>query len=265
VDDTITRPLALVTGASSGIGLELAKELCDRGYDVVVSAEDAAVEDPGLLDGAGTPVLAVRADLADPSGVQELDDRVRELGRPLDILAINAGVGVGGHFIETALDAHLNLVDLNVRSAVHLARLRLPEMVQRGDGGVLFTSSIAATMPGPYQSTYNASKSFLSSFAEALRVELEDTGVTVTALMPGPTETNFFRRADIEDTKLGQTKKDNPRRVARDGLDALSAGKDHIVAGSAKNKVQVAAAKLLPDTATAAMHGRLSEPGSGDS
>jgi uncharacterized protein len=84
-------------------------------------------------------------------------------------------------------------------------------------------------------------------------------------LMPGPTETNFFRRADIEDTKLGQTKKDDPRRVARDGLDALSAGKDHIVAGSAKNKVQVAAAKLLPDTATAAMHGRLSEPGSGDS
>jgi short-subunit dehydrogenase len=137
-------------------------------------------------------------------------------------------------------------------------------MVQRGEGGVLFTSSIAATMPGPYQSTYNASKSFLYSFAEALRVELEDTGVTVTALMPGPTETNFFRRADIEDTKLGQSKKDDPREVARDGLEALSAGKDHVVAGSAKNKAQVAAAKVLPNTAMAAIHGRQSKPGSGD-
>jgi len=264
VDETTTRPLALVTGASSGIGLELAKELKDRGYDVVVTAEDAAVEAPDLLDGAGAPVLAVRADLAEPSGVQELDDRVRQLGRPLDILAINAGVGVGGRFIETELDAHLNLVDLNVRSAVHLARLRLPEMVHRGEGCLLFTSSIAATMPGPYQSTYNASKSFLYSFAEALRVELEDTGVTVTALMPGPTDTDFFRRADIEDTKLGQSKKDDPREVARDGLDALFAGKDHVVAGSVKNKAQVAAAKVLPDPAMASIHGRMSEPGSGN-
>jgi uncharacterized protein len=264
VDETKTRPLALVTGASSGIGLELARELRDRGYDVVVTAEDAAVEDPGLLGEGATPVLAVRADLADPLGVEKLDDRVRQLGRPLDILAINAGVGVGGHFIETELGAQLNLVDLNVRSAVHLARLRLPEMVQRGEGGVLFTSSIAATMPGPYQSTYNASKSFVYSFAEALRVELEDTGVTVTALMPGPTETNFFRRANIEDTKLGQSKKDDPREVARDGLDALSAGKDHVVAGSAKNKAQVAAAKVLPDTAMAAIHARMTEPGSGN-
>ncbi len=128
---------------------------------------------------------------------------------------------------------------------------------------MLFTSSIAATMPGPYASTYNASKSFLLSFAEALRVELQDSGVTVTALMPGPTDTNFFSRAGMEDTKLGQTKKDDPRQVAADGFAALMAGKDHVVAGSTKNKVQAAAAKVMPDKVSALLHGAMSKPGSG--
>jgi short-subunit dehydrogenase len=253
-----------VTGASSGIGLELAKELWARGLDVVVTAEDAAVEDPALLGGEGTPVLAVRADLAEESEVERLAARVAELGRPVDVLAANAGVGVGGDFAHGDLRAHLRLIDLNVRSAVHLTGLYLPGMLERGDGAVLLTSSIAATMPGPYASTYNASKSFLLSFAEALNVEVEDRGVAVTALMPGPTETNFFRRAGIEDTKLGQTKKDDPRDVARDGLDALFSGKDHVVAGSFKNRIQATAAKVMPDHATASMHGKLSEPGSGN-
>jgi short-subunit dehydrogenase len=136
-------------------------------------------------------------------------------------------------------------------------------MIARGEGGILFTSSIAAVMPGPYMSTYNASKSFLLSFAEALRVEVRDAGVTVTALMPGPTDTDFFERADMEDTKLGQSKKDDPRDVARDGFEALLAGKDHVVAGSIRNRAQVAAAKAVPDKVAAAAHAPMSKPGSG--
>jgi len=136
-------------------------------------------------------------------------------------------------------------------------------MVARGDGGLLFTSSIAATMPEPFQSTYAASKAFLLSFAEALRVELEDDGVVVTALMPGPTETNFFERAGIEDTRLGQMDKDDPVDVARDGVDALLAGKDKVVAGSMKNRAQAVTARVVPDSLKAKVHGKLTEPGSG--
>jgi len=138
-------------------------------------------------------------------------------------------------------------------------------MVARNSGKVLFTSSIAASMPGSYQAVYNASKSFVQSFAEAIRNELKDTGVTVTALMPGPTDTEFFERADMEDTRVGSGKKDDPAQVARQGFDALMSGKDHVVAGSFKNKVQVVAGKVMPDTAKAEMHRKMAEPGSGDS
>jgi len=263
MDGSTSRPLALVTGASSGIGLELANELVERDHDVVVVADDAAIERADLLE-RGSPVLALRADLTDPSAVAGVAERVDALGRPLDVLVINAGVGVGKRFVDGNLDDHLRLVDLNVRSAVQLAGLLLPAMVERDTGAVLFTSSIAATMPGPYESTYNASKAFLYLFAEGLRAEMHDTGVNVTALMPGPTETNFFERAGIEDTKLGQSKKDDPREVAREGLDALFAGKDHVIAGSVKNKAQVGMAKVLPDSAVGAAHRKMSEPGSGD-
>jgi short-subunit dehydrogenase len=257
------RQLAVVTGASSGIGLELARIFAENGFDLVVAAEDAGIEQvaTGLRD-RGTTVTAVLADLATSSGVTRLAEAVQRIGS-IDALAINAGVGVSGPFIETELSDHLRLLDLNITGAVHLSRLLLPAMAERGQGGVLFTSSIAATMPGPYLSTYSASKAFLLSFAEALRVELKDSGVTITALMPGPTDTEFFERAGMQDTKLGQTKKDDPRDVARDGFEALMAGKDHVIAGSAKNRAQTAAAKVLPDRATAALHGHLAAPGSG--
>jgi short-subunit dehydrogenase len=196
--------------------------------------------------------------------VEQLATSAAAAGRPVDALVINAGIGVLGPFVETDVHDHLRLVELNVSGAVHLAGRVLPGMASRGEGRVLFTSSIAATMPGPYMSTYNASKSFLYSFAQALRTELEDAGVTVTALMPGPTDTEFFERAGMEDTKLGQSKKDDPADVARDGVEAMLAGKDRVVAGSMKNKAQVAAAKVLPDTAMSAVHAKMSEPGSGD-
>jgi uncharacterized protein len=184
-------------------------------------------------------------------------------GTDATAVAINAGIGVSGEFVRTSLLDHLRLVELNVVGAVQLAHRMASQMVERGEGGVLFTSSIAGTMPGPYMSTYNASKAFLLSFSEALRVEMKDSGVTVTALMPGPTDTAFFERAGMEDTKLGQSKKDDPGEVARDGFEALMAGKDHVVAGSTKNKVQAAAAKVLPEKVTAAAHAPMSKPGSG--
>jgi short-subunit dehydrogenase len=264
MNDGNGRPLAVVTGASSGIGRELAREFVEHDFDVVVTAEDAGIETAAAaLRRPGATITAVRADLADPGGVEQLFRQVGLLNRPVDAVAINAGVGVSGPFIETDLRDHLRLVDLNVTGAVHLAHLLLPGMAARGKGGVLFTSSIAATMPGPYMSTYNASKAFLHSFAEALRYELKDSGVTITSLMPGPTDTDFFARADMEDTKLGQAKKDDPADVARDGFEALMAGKDHVVAGSLKNKVQATAAGVIADKATAALHGSMAKPGSG--
>jgi uncharacterized protein len=264
MDDNGARPLALVTGASSGIGLELAREFVEHGFDVVIAAEDPSIEAAAAeLRTSGSTVVPVRVDLAEPDGVEQLHHRVRELGRPVDALVLNAGVGVSGPFIETDLDANLRLISLNVTGAVQLAHLIVPAMADRGEGGVLFTSSIAAEMPAPYLATYAASKAFLFSFAEGLRAELKDSGVTVTALMPGPTDTNFFARAGMEDTKIGQMKKDDPRQVARDGFNALMAGKDHIVAGSLRNKAQVAAAQVVADKAIASVQGAMTKPGSG--
>jgi len=265
------RPMALVTGASSGIGLELARLFAQNGFDLVMCAENdeihAAAES---LEGGpghgndGVLTQAVQADLATQEGIQRLVDPVEWTDRPLDAVAINAGVGAAGPFVETPLQDDLRVVQLNVASAVYLAKQVLPSMVAAGHGRVLFTSSIAATMPGPYYATYAASKSFLQSFAEALRYELKDTGVTVTALMPGPTDTAFFERAGLEGTTVDQSSKDDPAEVAKDGFEALMAGKDHVVAGSAKNRMQAAAAKVMPQTAAAATHAKQTQPSDGE-
>jgi short-subunit dehydrogenase len=258
------RSLALVTGASSGIGRELAGEFVRGGFDVVVAAEDAGIIDVAReIEGQGAVARAVRVDLATYDGVQELYDAIRATGRPLKALAVNAGVGVSGDFAGNDVAAELRLVNLNVTSAVHLTRLVLPHMIEQGEGRVLITSSIAATMPGPYHATYAASKAFLYSFAEAIRHELRESGVTVTALMPGPTDTDFFDRAGMEDTKLGAMEdKDDAAEVARQGFAALMAGKDHVVAGSLKNRAQATAAKVLPETTKAKAQARMTEPGS---
>jgi short-subunit dehydrogenase len=258
--------LAVVTGASSGIGLELAKVFAEEGFDLVVAAEDieiAAAESE--LASMGVAVTSVRVDLSDAEGVQQLWSRVQSLGRPVDVIALNAGIGAGGAFAtDTDLDQELTLVDLNVRSTVHLAKLALREMVGRNEGRILFTSSVASTMPGAFQAVYNASKSFVQSFALALRNELKDSDVSITSLMPGPTETEFFERADMLDTKIGAGDKDDPEQVARQGFEALMAGEERAVGGSIKNKVQVAASRVMPDSAKAQMHRQMAEPGSAD-
>ncbi|HZX93370.1 MAG TPA: SDR family NAD(P)-dependent oxidoreductase [Myxococcales bacterium] len=260
---TGTKPLAVVTGASDGIGYELARVFADNGFDLVVCAEDGGiVEAAQAFAASGARVESVQADLATYEGNERLVERVRSLGRPVDALALNAGIGVGGPFIETDLEADLRLIALNIGSPVHLAKRFLPEMVRRGSGRVLITSSIASTMPAPFEATYGGSKAFDQSFAQALREELKETGVTVTSLMPGPTETNFFHRAGLDDTKVGAAEKDDPGKVALQGFEALMAGKDHVVAGSLKNRVQAMGAKVLPETAKAKLHRDMAEPGS---
>ena len=264
-----TRPLAAVTGASSGIGLELARQFAEHGFDLLIAAEDTGIERVAaeLTASTGATVVAVRVDLAEPNGPDVLYARIQDLGRPVEALALNAGIGAGGAFAatdDTATDLHdeLRLVDLNVRSTVHLAKHVLRDMVARDAGRVLFTSSIASTMPGAFQAVYNASKSFVQSFALALRNELKDTNVTITALMPGPTDTEFFERAEMEDTKVGAGPKDDPADVARDGFEALMAGKERVVSHSAKTKVQGRGSRFLPDSAKAEMHRKMAEPGS---
>jgi short-subunit dehydrogenase len=261
-----SKPLAVVTGASSGIGFALAKQFAEHDFDLVIAAENAELSSAAdQLRDMGARVDSVRTDLARPEGVEELAERIAGAARPVAALAINAGVGTSGAFVgESRLDDHLTEVDLNVRSAVHLAYRILPSMVEQRSGRVLFTSSIAATAPGPFMAVYNASKAFLKSFGEGLREELRDTGVTVTVLMPGPTDTEFFDRADMGDTKLGAGPKDSADEVAAQGFEALMSGKDHVVAGSTKNKVQAVAGNVLPDTTMAAQHRRMSEPGTAD-
>lgn len=259
------QPLAVVTGASSGIGYELARVCAENGFDLLIAADDSELMDAQeALKEHGGSVQAHRVDLATEAGVIELYRHIAGDGRPVEILALNAGAGAGGAFAtETELEDELRVIDLNVRSTVHLCKLVLADMVERDAGRVLITSSVAATMPGAFQAVYNATKSFDQSFALALRNELKDSGVSVTALMPGPTDTEFFERAGMEDTKVGAEGKDDPALVARHGFEALMAGDERVVAGSVKNKAQVLAGKAMPDSAKAEMHRRMAEPGSG--
>ena len=262
-DLTPAAPLAVVTGASSGIGLELARQFAEHGYDLVIAAEDAGIDDAAdALRATGRAVEAVRVDLARPDGVDQLYARIRATGRPLDAIAINAGVAVNGPFAETDLAAEVALIELNVTSSVRLAKRALQEMVPRDAGRILITSSIAAEGPGPYTAIYSASKAFLLSFAEAIRYELRDTGITVTALQPGATDTAIFARAGMEDTKLGAAPKTSAATVAKVGFDALMAGKEHVVAASLVEKLQVAAGPVVPAALKAAVQGSLTEPGS---
>lgn len=257
-------PLAVVTGASSGIGYELAKQFAAHGFDLIIAAEDESLAAAAAsLVTPRTRVEAVRADLTTADGVEELHRTITATRRPVAAAALNAGVGRGGPFLETDLADELEIIDLNITSTVHLAKRLLPDMVEDGEGRLLITSSIASTMPGSFQAVYNASKSFLQSFAQALQNELKDTGVTVTSLMPGPTETEFFERADMMDTKVGQSDKDDPAQVAAQGFDAMMAGKDKVVAGSWKTKAQGLANRVLPDSVKAHAHRGMAEPGSG--
>ena len=255
--------LAVVTGASSGIGFELANELASRGYDLVVASagnrlEGAAEE----FRAAGVQVLEVNADLATREGVDKLWQSVTQLGRPVDVACLNAGVGVGGLFEETDLDEELNMVELNCTGTVHLAKHIVRHMKANGAGKILFTASIAGEMVAPREAVYAATKAFVLSFAHSVRYELRDSGITVTALQPGPTDTDFFHRAGMDDTDVGQKGKteSEPKEVAKQGVDALMAGKDHVYAAAFKTKIEGMVANLVPGALKGAMHEKMAKP-----
>ena len=254
---------AVITGASSGIGLELARQFATHGFDVLLAAEDdrlsAAAHE---IRNLGAQVETVRTNLATPDGVDMLYKAIQALGRPVDAIAINAGVGVGGAFVDNDLKAELDMIALNVTGLVRLSKYIVKDMVARNEGRILFTASIASEMPAPFLAVYAATKAFVFSFAEGIRNELKDSNIVVTALQPGATDTDFFRRAGMEDTKVAVGPKSDPADVAREGFEAVMKGKDHVVAASFKEKVQVVLGQIAPETTKAEMHRKQTEPGS---
>jgi uncharacterized protein len=254
------RGFAVITGGSSGIGYEFAKVCAAENFEILIVADYGVEEAAERLRAGGAAVTGLSADLSTFDGNEGVAAAIQQSSRPVDVLALNAGRVVGGPFLETELQHELALIELNIGSVVHLSKRLLPAMVARGEGRVLITSLIAATMPGPYYATYAASKSFLLSFAEAIRYELKDTGVSVTALLPGPTDTDIFDRAGMQDTQVYQGPKDDPAVVAQDAFKALMAGDDKVVAGSVKNLLQTIAARLAPEQFKAARQAVYTKP-----
>ena len=250
-----SKSTVLITGGSNGIGLELAKVFAAEGYDLIIASSNRVNLDKAAesitLAGDGTTVKTLVADLSKPGGPKKLFDAVKELGRPLDVLVNNAGFGVWGDFArETDLKDELAMIQLNAASVVALTKMFAAGMVKRGSGKILVTASEASLAPIALMSIYAATKAFVYSFALSLREELKDTGVTVTALLPGATQTNFFVRANMEGTKFVQeAKMADPAKVARDGYDALMKGDDHVVTPF-KDKVMSTFTKLVPDSWT---------------
>lgn len=250
--------LAIVTGASTGIGRALADCAARDGYDLILAADEPLIHTAASELGA----VAVEADLATPEGVEQLLAAAK--GRPIDVLCANAGTGQGGAFMDQDFATWRHIVDTNITGTFLLVQRVLAGMIARGSGRVLVTGSIAGYVPGPFNSVYNATKAFADNFTEALRNEIEDVeGVTLTTLMPGATDTQFFERAGMLDTKIGRAEKADPAKVAKDGWDAMMAGKGHTVSGLA-NKIQVLGAGVTPEAVKAAAHRKLAEPGGGD-
>ena len=256
---TQMRPLAIVTGASSGIGFELAKCCTANGFDVLIAADEPEIEVAATeLRATGAGVQAIQVDLATQEGVDTLYAAAQ--GRPVAALLANAGRGLGRAFLEQDFEQIRDVVDTNVTGTLYLIQLVGREMVARGEGKILITGSIAGFMPGTFQAVYNGTKALLDSFSYALREELKDTGVTVSCLMPGPTETLFFERADLMDTKVGTDKKQPAAEVAKVGFEAMMSGDAAVVAGW-KNKLQATMANLIPNEALAEQHRKMAEPG----
>jgi short-subunit dehydrogenase len=256
-----SRPLAVVTGASSGIGYELASIAAAQGYDLIVAADEPAIHDAAIAFGAAAVMVdPVQADLATVEGVDRLHGAIGE--RPVDLLLANAGHGLGGGFLDQPFEDVLHVVNTNVVGTIDLIQRVGRGMRARGAGRILITGSIAGLMPGTYQAVYNGTKAFLDSFAFALREELRDSGVTVTCLMPGATDTDFFDRAGMADTKVGQGHKDDPADVARSGFDAMMRGEGDVVTGW-QNKLRAAISAITPSGVLAEMHRKMAEPGSG--
>jgi uncharacterized protein len=257
------RQFAIVTGASAGIGLELARQCADNGFDLLIAADEPAIEAAAQqLRAKGVEVESVQADLATLQGVDRLYAAVK--GRPVDALLANAGRGLGGAFLDQEFDQVRHVIDTNITGTIYLVQKVARDMRARNQGRILITGSIAGFMPGAFAAVYNGTKAFIDSFSFAIRNELKDTDVTVTCLMPGATDTEFFERADMLDTKVGQDDKDSAVDVAEAGFAAMMRGDGDIVTGW-KNKLQTTLANVTPAGILAEQHRKLAEPGTGES
>ncbi|HET7412852.1 MAG TPA: SDR family NAD(P)-dependent oxidoreductase [Pararhizobium sp.] len=253
--------LAVVTGASSGIGLELARCCAQEGFNLIIAADEPRINDAAEeLSALGVKVEPVQADLATPEGVETLYQAIG--GRQVDALLANAGRGLGHAFLDQDPEKFRKVVDTNVTGTLLLVHRVGRDMRERNRGRILFTGSIAGFMPGSFQAVYNATKAFVDSFAWALRNELKDTRITVTCLMPGPTDTEFFKRAEMDtDTGVGVSpSKEDPAKVARVGFEAMMHGDPGVVSGFS-NKLQVAMAHLVPAEVLADQHRKMAAPG----
>jgi short-subunit dehydrogenase len=258
---TNARPFAIVTGASAGIGYELAALCATNGYDLLVAADEPAINTAAeAFRALGASVDAVQADLATTAGVDALYAAAK--GRSIDALLANAGHGLGHGFLDQDFDEVRHVIDTNITGTIYLIQKVGRDMRARGSGRILITGSVAGFMPGTYHAVYNGTKAFVDSFSFALRAELKGSGVTVTCLMPGPTDTEFFERANMLDTKVAQDPKDDPADVAKAGFDAMMRGDGDVVTGW-KNKVQTTIANVTPAGVLAEMHRGKAEPGSG--
>ncbi|MFE4454407.1 SDR family NAD(P)-dependent oxidoreductase [Streptomyces sp. NPDC056796] len=255
-------PLVLVTGASSGIGYELALLFAVNGFDLVATGRSGKIDAAARgLARYGGDVVPVRADLARADGVEAVWRAVERTGRPLDAAVLNAGRSIGGAFLDTDLDDELRLIDLNVTSVVHLAKYVARHMAAGRRGRILITSSLSATLPTPYETVYGPSRAFTRMFALGLREELKEYGVSVTALLPGATDSDFHARAGMNDTAFGPGMRKNSRKdVARQGFLALMKGQAEVVGGDAATRRSALRNRFLPETLKAARHARMARP-----
>jgi short-subunit dehydrogenase len=257
---TAARPLAIVTGASSGIGFELASYCAAGGFDLLIAADEPSIHEAGLLlEKSGTRVDPVEVDLASMAGVDKLYSAIE--GRPVAALLANAGRGLGHAFLDQDFSDITHVIDTNVTGTLYLIHKVGRDMRARGEGRILITGSIAGMMPGTFEAVYNGTKALLDSFSFALRAELKDSGVSVTCLMPGATDTEFFERADLMDTKLGTQEKQAASEVAKLGFDAMMRGEGDVITGWS-NKLRAAIANFIPNETLAEQHRKVAEPGS---
>jgi short-subunit dehydrogenase len=255
------RPLAVVTGASTGIGYELARCCAENGFDLIVAANEPEIEVAARnFRNFGSMVEAVETDLATIEGVEKLYAATG--GKPIDALLANAGRGVGGAFLDEDFNDVIRVIDTNVTGTLYLIQKIGRDMRDRNAGRILITGSIAGYTPGAFQAVYHGTKAFIDSFSYALRNELKDTDVTVTCLMPGATETDFFDRAGLQDTKVGQAPKDNPADVAEAGFKAMMEGEADVITGW-MNKLETTIANVTPNEMLAERTRKQYQPGSG--
>ncbi|WP_419801366.1 SDR family NAD(P)-dependent oxidoreductase [Mucilaginibacter sp.] len=258
----INQKYALITGATSGIGYELAKLFAKDQYNLVIVARNTEEleKTSAELKQSGIEVVTIAKDLFNREAPMEIYNEIKSKNIRIDVLVNDAGQGQYGLFSETEIDRELEIIQLNIGATIALTKPFLKEMIARKDGKILNLSSIAGKTPGPYQAVYHGTKAFIQSFTEAIRSENKDNGITITALLPGATETDFFNKADMNDSKIVQDgSMSSAADVAKDGYEALMSGNDMVISGF-KNKAMIGVTNLTPDHLVADMMKKQQEP-----